>query len=56
MKTAISKSKRKDANVREDEMSINQGILEDNKSKCGWQFETGEETMTQDLKTPVESN
>lgn len=49
--TAISKVKEKMQMFREERNAINQGILEDNKSSAGDKFETGRETMTQDLNT-----
>jgi hypothetical protein len=48
---AISKIKEKMQMFREERNAINQGILEDNKSSAGDKFETGRETMTQDLNT-----
>jgi len=48
---AISKVKEKMQMFREERNAINQGILEDNKSSAGDKFETGRETMTQDLNT-----
>ncbi|MFT4859536.1 MAG: hypothetical protein ACI8SN_001460 [Algoriphagus sp.] len=47
----ISKVKEKMQMFREERNAINQGILEDNKSSAGDKFETGRETMTQDLNT-----
>jgi len=49
--TAISKVKEKMQMLREERNAINEGILEDNKSSAGDKFETGRETMTQDLNT-----
>jgi hypothetical protein len=48
---AISKVKEKMQMLREERNAINEGILEDNKSSAGDKFETGRETMTQDLNT-----
>ena len=49
--TAISKVKEKMQMLREERNAINEGILEDIKSSAGDKFETGRETMTQDLNT-----
>ncbi len=49
--TAISKVKEKIKMLDEERRAINDGILEDTKSSAGDKFETGRETMTQDLLT-----
>jgi hypothetical protein len=49
--TAISKVKEKIKLLDEERRAINEGILEDTKSSAGDKFETGRETMTQDLLT-----
>lgn len=49
--TAISKVKEKIKMLDEERRAINLGILEDTKSSAGDKFETGRETMTQDLLT-----
>lgn len=48
---AISKVKEKMQMFLKERNAINEGILEDNKSSAGDKFETGRETMTQDLNT-----